>query len=98
MWKMSPSVFLHTMEEGNNVYKGQSTRTGVLTGVSLLGRHRCPVRRGFCCVLAQPCLTLRPHGLQHIYLPCPSPSPEFAQTPEAANMQFTTKSVCPSRF
>ncbi|KAI4580366.1 hypothetical protein MJT46_001734 [Ovis ammon polii x Ovis aries] len=23
MWKMSPSVFLHTMEEGNSVYKGQ---------------------------------------------------------------------------
>ncbi|KAI4549848.1 hypothetical protein MG293_002178 [Ovis ammon polii] len=23
MWKMSPSVFLHTMEEGNSIYKGQ---------------------------------------------------------------------------
>ena len=28
-----------------------------------------------CCSVAQSCLTLRPHGLQHIRLPCPSASP-----------------------
>ena len=27
------------------------------------------------CSVAQSCLTLRPHGLQHARLPCPSPSP-----------------------
>ena len=26
--------------------------------------------------VAQLCLTLRPHGLQHTRLPCPSPTPE----------------------
>ena len=31
---MSPSVFLHMMEEGNNVYKGQFSRIGVLTEVA----------------------------------------------------------------
>ena len=30
----------------------------------------------FCCSVAQSCLTLRPHGLQHANLPCPSPTPE----------------------
>ena len=30
----------------------------------------------FCCSFAQSCLTLRPHGLQHTRLPCPSPSPK----------------------
>ena len=30
--------------------------------------------------VAQLCLTLRPHGLQHARLPCPSPTPELAQT------------------
>ena len=29
---------------------------------------------GSCCSVAQLCLTLRPHGLQHIRLPCPSPT------------------------
>ena len=28
-----------------------------------------------CCSVAQSCQTLRPHGLQHTRLPCPSPSP-----------------------
>ena len=28
-----------------------------------------------CCFIAKLCLSLRPHGLQHIRLPCPSPSP-----------------------
>ena len=28
-----------------------------------------------CSVVAQSCLTPRPHGLQHTRLPCPSPSP-----------------------
>ena len=28
-----------------------------------------------CCSVAQSCLTLRTHGLQHTRLPCPSPSP-----------------------
>ena len=28
-----------------------------------------------CCSIAKLCLTLRPHGLQHARLPCPSPSP-----------------------
>ena len=28
-----------------------------------------------CCSVAQLCLTLRPHGLQHARLPCPSPTP-----------------------
>ena len=26
--------------------------------------------------VAQSCLTLKPHGLQHVRLPCPSPTPE----------------------
>ena len=30
--------------------------------------------------VAQSCLTLRPHGLQHARLPCSSPLPELAQT------------------
>ena len=30
--------------------------------------------------VAQSCLTLQPHGLQHARLPCPSPLPELAQT------------------
>ena len=29
----------------------------------------------FCCFIAKLCLSLRPHGLQHTRLPCPSPSP-----------------------
>ena len=29
-----------------------------------------------CYSVAQPCLTLRPHGLQHARAPCPSPSPK----------------------
>ena len=99
MWKMSPSVFLHTMEEGNSVYKGQFTRTGVLTGVPLLGRHWCPVMRGFCCLLAQSCLTLcLPVDCSTSNCPVRHCLPEFAQTREAANMQSTTKSVCPSLF
>ena len=28
-----------------------------------------------CCSVAQSCPTLRPHGVQHTRLPCPSPSP-----------------------
>ena len=28
-----------------------------------------------CCSVTQPCPTLRPHGLQHTRLPCPSPAP-----------------------
>ena len=28
-----------------------------------------------CCSVAKPCPTLKPHGLQHTRLPCPSPSP-----------------------
>ena len=30
--------------------------------------------------VVQSCPTLRPHGLQHARLPCPSPLPELAQT------------------
>ena len=30
-----------------------------------------------CCSFAQSCLTLRPHGLQHARLPCPSLSPRI---------------------
>ena len=33
-----------------------------------------------CCSVAQSCLTLQPHGLQHAKLPCPSHLLEFAQT------------------
>ena len=34
-----------------------------------------------CCSVHKSCPTLQPHGLQHAWLPCPSPSlPEFAQT------------------
>ena len=29
-----------------------------------------------CCLVANSCPTLQPHGLQHTRLPCPSPSPE----------------------
>ena len=29
-----------------------------------------------CCSVAQSCPTLRPHGLQHVRLPCPSLSPQ----------------------
>ena len=29
-----------------------------------------------CCLVTKLCLTLRPHGLQHARLPCPSASPE----------------------
>ena len=32
------------------------------------------------CSVTQSCLNLWPHGLQHTRLPCPSPSPELAQT------------------
>ena len=39
---------------------------------------------------AQSCLTLRLHGLQHIRLPCPSP------TPEACSNSCPIKSVMPS--
>ena len=31
---------------------------------------------GCCCSVSKPCLTLRPHGLQHTRLPCPS-SPAY---------------------
>ena len=34
-----------------------------------------PIRDICCCLVAQLCLTLQPHGLQHTRLPCPSPSP-----------------------
>ena len=30
--------------------------------------------------VTQSCLTLRPHGLQHTRLPCPSPTPGATQT------------------
>ena len=33
------------------------------------------LRINFCCSVAQLCPILRPHGLQHARLPCPSPSP-----------------------
>ena len=37
--------------------------------------------RGFCCCsIAQSCLTLKLHRLQHTRLPCPSLSPRVAQT------------------
>ena len=29
----------------------------------------------YCCLVALSCLTLKPHGLQHARLPCPSPAP-----------------------
>ena len=32
------------------------------------------------CSVAQSCPTLRPHGLQHAMLPCPSPSAKLVQT------------------
>ena len=34
----------------------------------------------FCCPVAKSCKTLRPHGLQHNRLPCPSHLLEFPQT------------------
>ena len=33
-------------------------------------KHSC-----CCCLVTKLCLTLKPHGLQHTRLPCPSPSP-----------------------
>ena len=33
-----------------------------------------------CCLVTQLCLTLRPHGLQHARLPCPSPTPRLYQS------------------
>ena len=39
--------------------------------INSMGERGC----GFCCSVAQPCLILPFHGLQHISLPCPSPSP-----------------------
>ena len=39
-------------------------------------RCRCLLRAVLCsCSVAQPCLTLWPHGLQHARLPCASPTP-----------------------
>ena len=34
----------------------------------------------YCCSVAQSYLTLRPHGLQHVRLPCPLPSPRACST------------------
>ena len=34
----------------------------------------------YCFSVTQLCLTLQPNGLQHARPPCPSLSPEFAQT------------------
>ena len=39
--------------------------------------HCWPVPPQFSSVVAQSCLTLRPHGLQHTRLPCPLPTPGF---------------------
>ena len=36
---------------------------------------RTAQKKNCCFSVAQVCLTLRPHGLQHIRLPCPSPIP-----------------------
>ena len=36
---------------------------------------RTAQKKNCCFSVAQLCLTLRPHGLQHIRLPCPSPIP-----------------------
>ena len=33
------------------------------------------LQSSYCCSVARSCPTLRPHGLQHARLPCPSPSP-----------------------
>ena len=49
-WKRSPSVFLPTMEEGNNTYRGQFRRICVVTGVPLSTPHGpslgSPAKRG----------------------------------------------------
>ena len=38
---------------------------------------QCPRFPHYCCSVAKSCLTLRPHGLQHSRLLCPSPSPRL---------------------
>ena len=43
--------------------------------------------------VAQLCPTLRPHGLQHDRLPCPSPTPEFIQT----HVHWVSDAIQPSR-
>ena len=47
------------------------------TGVTCCPEHPCTSpgwRVTACCLVTQSCPTLRPHGLQHSRLPCPSPS------------------------
>ena len=46
---------------------------------------------GLCCSVAQSCLTLQPHGLQHTRVPCPSPSPR-------ACSNSSIESVMPSNY
>ena len=47
-----------------------------------------------CCSVAQLCPTLPPHGLQHVRLPCPSPSPELAQT-HVHRVGYAIQPSCP---
>ena len=52
-----------------------------------------------CCSVSQSCLTLRPHGLQHPRLPCPSLSLEFAQTHvHWVSFSVASFSSCPQSF
>ena len=43
--------------------------------ISNLHPWKCLQLWGWCCLVAQLCLTLQPHGLQQARFPCPSPSP-----------------------
>lgn len=64
MWKMSPSVFLHTMEEGNSVYKGQFTRrVGALVGQTWTPGHEKLLSLRTHSAASD---SLHPRGLQHI--------------------------------
>ena len=59
-----------------------------------------------CCLVAQPCLTLRPPGQQHIRPPWPSPSPEVCPSScplhwwchPAISSSDTLFSFCPQSF
>ena len=51
----------------------------------------------YCCLIAQLCLTLWPHGLQHTRLPCPSTSPRACSNSCPLSQWFppTISSCCP---
>ena len=65
---MFTSVYLKHWEEFKKKRYNQTRLTSNLNS----DNHFRVIKEHRCCSVAKPGLTLRPHGLQHARLPCPS--------------------------